>query len=88
MLSKHSTYLHAKGWTMSTYDDKNSSPGSAEENKNGNAEEPSGYKGGNPSTAGPGGTQVTSNTPEGAKGHLNPSAPEDSNVTPGSMSDK
>ena len=52
------------------------------------AEEPSGYNGGNPSTAGPGQTAVRSDTPENALGHLNPSAPEDSNVTPGSTNDK
>ncbi len=49
-----------------------------------NATEPSGYKGENPATAGPGPTKVTSNTPENAVGELNPSAPEDSNTTPGS----
>ena len=52
------------------------------------AEEPSGYYGGNPSTAGPGQTAVRSDTPENALGHLNPSAPGDSNVTPGSTDDK
>lgn len=67
---------------MSTYDSKNSSPGSAEQNKNENAEEPSGYRGSNPSTAGPGPTHVTSNTPEGKEGEINPSAPEASNTTP------
>ena len=45
---------------------------------------PSGAKGENPSTAGPGNTEVHSNTPENATGHLNPSAPEDANITPGS----
>ncbi len=33
---------------------------------------------------GPGKTEVTSNTPENAQGKINPSAPEDSNTTPGS----
>ncbi len=50
--------------------------------------EPSGYNGGNPSTAGPGPTKVESNTPENEDGHINPSAPEDSNTTPGSTSAK
>ena len=50
--------------------------------------EPSGYTGGNPSTAGPGQTAVRSDTPENRLGHLNPSAPEDSNATPGSLSEK
>ncbi len=50
--------------------------------------EPSGYTGGNPSTAGPGQTAVRSETPENRLGHLNPSAPEDTNATPGSLSEK
>ncbi len=50
--------------------------------------EPSGYKGDNPSTAGPGQTAVRSNTPENNAGHMNPSAPEDSNTTPGSGASK
>jgi len=49
---------------------------------------PSGMNGENPATAGPGKTEVKSKTPEGAHGHLNPSAPEDANVTPGSTSKK
>jgi hypothetical protein len=43
--------------------------------------QPSGANGDNPapasSAAGPGKTEVRSNTPENALGHLNPSAPED-----------
>ena len=50
--------------------------------------EPSGYAGGNPSTAGSGKTEVDSNTPENKLGHLNPSAPEDSNTTPGTTMEK
>ena len=50
--------------------------------------EPSGYTGGNPSTAGPGQTAVRSATPENRLGHLNPSAPEDTNATPGSLTEK
>ncbi len=49
---------------------------------------PSGPKGDNPGTAGPGGTQVRSATPENQQGRLNPSAPEDANVTPGSVPKK
>ncbi len=49
---------------------------------------PSGPKGENPATAGPGKTDVRSKTPENAAGHLNPSAPEDANITPGSGSEK
>jgi hypothetical protein len=52
------------------------------------AVEPSGPKGDNPSTAGPGPTKVQSNTPENRLGHINPSAPEDSNTTPGSVQKK
>jgi len=49
---------------------------------------PSGPKGDDPATAGPGKTDVNSNTPENGTGHINPSAPEDSNITPGSMPEK
>jgi hypothetical protein len=52
------------------------------------AVQPSGPKGDNPSTAGPGPTGVRSETPENAKGHLNPSAPGDANTTPGTTGDK
>jgi hypothetical protein len=50
--------------------------------------EPSGAGGDNPATAGPGHTAVASGTPENSLGHLNPSAPEDANATPGSTSVK
>lgn len=50
--------------------------------------EPSGYKGDNPSTAGPGKAEVESATPENRLGHLNPSSPEDSNTTPGTTTEK
>lgn len=50
--------------------------------------QPSGPKGDNPATAGPGQTGVRSNTPENRQGHLNPSAPEDVNTTPGTTSEK
>jgi hypothetical protein len=49
---------------------------------------PSGPKGDNPSTAGQGNTAVRSNTPENNLGHINPSAPEDANITPGSAEKK
>ncbi len=49
---------------------------------------PSGSKGNNPATAGEGKVDVRSNTPENALGHLNPSAPEDANITPGSAGEK
>ncbi|WP_433984570.1 hypothetical protein RBB78_07525 [Tunturiibacter empetritectus] len=52
------------------------------------AVEPSGPKGDNPSTAGPGSTTVTSNTPENNQGRINPSAPEDANTTPGTTDKK
>ncbi len=49
---------------------------------------PSGPRGDNPATAGPGNTTVNSNTPENNQGHLNPSAPEDANTTPGTTGNK
>lgn len=49
---------------------------------------PSGPKGDNPSTAGHGQTGVRSNTPENNLGHINPSAPEDANITPGTAGKK
>jgi len=52
------------------------------------AVQPSGPRGDNPSTAGPGHTAVRSNTPENNLGHLNPSAPEDANITPGTAGKK
>ncbi len=52
------------------------------------AAEPSGVKGDNPATAGSGKTEVQSATPENRLGHLNPSAPEDSNTTPGTTVEK
>jgi len=44
---------------------------------------PSGPDGKNPATAGPGNTKVQSDTPENQKSKLNPSAPNDVNITPG-----
>jgi hypothetical protein len=52
------------------------------------AVQPSGPRGDNPSTAGPGNTGVRSNTPENNQGHINPSAPEDINITPGTAGKK
>jgi len=52
------------------------------------AVEPSGPRGDNPATAGPGSTNVHSTTPENRLGHINPSAPEDANTTPGTTSGK
>jgi hypothetical protein len=49
--------------------------------------EPSGPRGDNPSTAGPGPTGVRSKTPENSAGHINPS-PEDSNATPDTVPEK
>ena len=50
--------------------------------------EPSGPKGDNPATAGPGPTKVQSTTPENRLGRINPSAPEDANTTPGTTREK
>lgn len=52
------------------------------------ATEPSGPKGDDPSTAGPGPTKIQSNTPENRLGHINPSAPEEANITPGTAGEK
>ena len=52
------------------------------------AVEPSGPKGDNPATAGSGATKVQSGTPENRLGRINPSAPEDSNTTPGTTREK
>ena len=52
------------------------------------AVQPSGPRGDNPATAGPGPTKVQSNTPENRLGHINPSSPEDANTTPGTTSEK
>jgi hypothetical protein len=52
------------------------------------AVQPSGPKGDNPATAGPGPTKVQSVTPENRLGHINPSAPEDANTTPGTSGEK
>jgi hypothetical protein len=52
------------------------------------AVEPSGPRGDNPSTAGSGPTKVKSDTPENRLGHINPSAPEDANTTPGTSGEK
>ena len=52
------------------------------------AVQPSGPRGDNPGTAGPGPTEVQSNTPENRLGHINPSAPEDANITPGTAGEK
>jgi len=50
--------------------------------------EPSGTKGDNPATPGADLAGVGSKTPVSEKGHLNPSAPEDANTTPGTTADK
>lgn len=44
----------------------------------------SGYRGNNPSTAGPGQTHVASATPDNAQHQLDPSAPAETGTTPGS----
>lgn len=45
--------------------------------------QPSGYRGENPATAGPGETHVDSNTAENADKQINPSAPGETGTTPG-----
>jgi hypothetical protein len=64
-----------------------SAPQQSHENS-AHAVEPSGPKGDNPATAGPGPTKVKSGTPENRLGHINPSSPEDANTTPGTPGKK
>ncbi|MBW8746230.1 MAG: hypothetical protein JF584_01540 [Acidobacteria bacterium] len=45
---------------------------------------PSGPKGDNPATAGPGHTEVRSSTPENKAGEIDPAAPGETGTTPGS----
>jgi hypothetical protein len=52
------------------------------------AVQPSGPKGDNPATAGPGPTDIQSGNRENRLGRINPSAPEDANTTPGTGSEK
>jgi hypothetical protein len=52
------------------------------------AVEPSGAKGDNPAPADPAPTKVQSGTQENRPGHINPSAPEDANTTPGTAGQK
>jgi hypothetical protein len=66
----------------------NDAPTPHQPSANSVAAEPSGPRGDNPATAGPGKTEVKSSTPENAEGHINPSAPEDANTTPGSVGKK
>ncbi len=47
--------------------------------------QPSGYRGDNPATAGPGDTKVKSDTPENRKGQLDPSAPNNSTNESGNV---
>ena len=53
------------------------------ENGEGKAAQPSGPKGDDPSTAGPGEHHLRSHTPENAEGELNPSSPGNTGTTPG-----
>jgi hypothetical protein len=72
-----------KGDSMSSKDQQG-----RDQQSNQHAVEPSGPKGDNPATAGPGPTKVQSGTPENRLGHINPSAPENANTTPGTTDEK
>lgn len=61
----------------------NDAPSSMPNTDPGAKAQPSGYRGNNPSTAGPGQTHVNDNVPEKAVQQLNPSAPGDTGTTPG-----
>jgi hypothetical protein len=50
--------------------------------------EPSGPRGDNPATAGPGPTGIRSATPENSGGKINPGAPGNTGTTPGTTSDE
>lgn len=58
--------------------------GRVDDGGGGKAAQPSGPKGDDPSTAGPGETRLHSTTPENLEGRLNPSAPGNTGTTPGS----
>jgi hypothetical protein len=49
--------------------------------------EPSGPRGDNPGTAGPGPTGIRSATPENSGGKINPAAPGNTGTTPGTNSE-
>ena len=49
--------------------------------------EPSGPRGDNPATAGPGETQVSAEISENADNEINPSAPAETGTTPGAKGD-
>ncbi len=66
--------------------DQPTQPGKPEANRN--AVQPSGAQGDNPATAGPGETQVVSETPENRDGQINPSAPNDSTTSADTASGK
>ncbi len=59
-------------------------PATTEQQESESKAEPSGYRGDNPATAGPGATAVRTGTPENKQGSINPSAPGDTGTTPGS----
>ncbi len=59
-------------------------PGTKSEVEEQEKAEPSGYRGDNPATAGPGATGVRSATPENKTQSINPSAPGNTGTTPDS----
>ena len=81
------TIKHVYGIPTASGNEANSHPATQPTPKQ-TAATPSGPKGDNPGTAGPGKSDVQSQTPENANGHINPSSPEDANITPGSAGKK
>ena len=67
-----------------TYDDKVSTPPAAEQHSTEDGVEPSGYRGDNPATGGPGRVGLQNEKSDEREGLWNPSSPEDGNITPGS----
>jgi hypothetical protein len=63
-------------------DDTNPKNGASAQQDHASKAEPSGPRGDNPGTAGPGPTGIRSATPENSGGKINPSAPGDTGTTP------
>lgn len=68
-------------------DELNDARGTMEGDRGDAKAQPSGPRGDNPATAGPGQTQVSSETSENADNQINPSAPGETGTTPGTNSD-
>ena len=74
-----------EGWmeVSEMADESNDARGTMEGDRGDSKAQPSGPRGDNPATAGPGETQVGSATSENADSQINPSAPGETGTTPG-----